>query len=302
MSTPTSIRAFDRLKAIASVFATTLAFATATRADPNNMEFHGRVGDPESQPAAPPSPDSDGVADPARGAAAEATRESRMLPFTISPRVSDKLVTGRFLGGYDGGHREAVGEAIAEGRITRFLAVRAGASSSDLWGHASATFGIQFGILREETAPLDLGLAVLYHPQSIRGDGLVSAALLLGKKIGPVSTFGTLGYGQDPEGDDFMGWATLGAMYALSGRFRVGLDNRVRFQLGSDDEKFKGVVQPTMDFCTGPLLAYSLGPFDVTAQGGIAGLVLESPETQQAGERSVGRLGPLALLGLAAEL
>ena len=86
--------------------------------------------------------------------------------------MGDQVVTGHFWGGYDGGARGAVGEAVVDGRIPRFVALRVGATSSDLWGHSTAILGARLGLLREGTAPLDLGVGVFYQPQSIRGDGI----------------------------------------------------------------------------------------------------------------------------------
>ena len=56
-----------------------------------------------------------------------------------------------------------------------------------------------------------------------------------------------------------------------------------------------------MDFSAGPLLAYALGPFDIIAHGGIAGLMLKAPP-DGAGDRTRLQLGPLVMLGVGAAL
>jgi hypothetical protein len=174
-------------------------------------------------------------------------------------------------------------------------------SSTDLWGESTALIGARIGLLREKSAPLDLGVGVSYQPQAIRGDGLIMGTVSLGKKIGPVSSFATLGYGQDGEGDDRMGMTSVGALVGVSERLHLGLDSRARFQLASHDAKSLSFAEPTMDFCAGPLLAYSLGAFDLTAQGGVAGLMLRGPKDAR-GEPTTLQLGPLMLLGVGAAL
>jgi hypothetical protein len=234
---------------------------------------------------------------------AEARRTARaydMLPSGVSPRVGEHLVTGHFWGGYDGGARGAVGEATVDGRITRFLAIRVGGSSSDLYGRPTATLGARVGILREGTAPVDLSVGVFYQPQSIRGDGNVIATGSLGKTIGRLSSQATIGYGQDPEADDGLALASLGAVLRMGERFHAGLHGRMRTQLWSTDKKFVNLEQPMLDFCAGPLLAYSMGAFDIMAQGGIAGLLVKPPEIGV--ERTSLRFGPMLMFGVGTTL
>lgn len=232
--------------------------------------------------------------------AARIARQSRLLPLTLSPRVGDELVTGHVWGGYDGGLRSAVGEAVVEGKLTPLLVLRLGASSYDLWGRRTAIFGARVGLLRQETAPFDLGVGLVYQPQSIRGDGLVTGTVSFGRKIGRLSSLASVGYGQDPEGDDRMASASLGAVVDLSRRVHLGLDSRVRL-FRSNDRKFDALAEPTVDFCAGPLLAYSIGAFDIIAHGGLAGLRLAPPRATS-GESAALRVGPLALLSFAAAL
>jgi hypothetical protein len=176
-----------------------------------------------------------------------------------------------------------------------------GATSSDLWGRSTAILGARLGILREGTAPLDLAVGAVYQPQSIRGDGIITATVSLGKKIGRLSSQATFGYGQDPEADDGQGMTSLGAVFRVGERAHVGIQSRARVQLWTTDQKFVNLEQPMMDFTAGPLLAYSVGPFDLIAHGGIAGLMLEAPPGA-VGERTRLQLGPLVMLGVGAAL
>src|SRR4029077_9352084 len=115
------------------------------------------------------------------------------------------------------------------------------------------------------------------------------------------SSQASFGYGQDPEGDDGLGVTSLGGTFRVTERVNAGLQSRARVQLWSADKKFANLDQPVMDFTVGPLLAYSLGPFDVIAHGGIAGLMLKAPP-EAPGERTRLQLGPLLMLGIGAAL
>ena len=275
------------------VVAVSLVAATSVRAGATSSR--GSASESEEEADAAPA-DETSTLDAARTA-----RAYTLMPFAMSPRVGDQVVTGHVWGGYDGGSRGAVGEAVVDGRVSRSLALRVGATSSNLWGRSTAMLGARLGLLREGGAPLDLGVGVVYQPQSIRGDGIVTATVSLGKTIGRLSSQASFGYGQDPEGDDGLGVTSVGAIFRASERIHLGIDGRARAQLWSTDKKFASLEQPIMDFTAGPLLAYALGRFDIIAYGGIAGLMLKAPP-ELAGDRTRLQLGPLAMLGVGAAL
>lgn len=233
------------------------------------------------------------------------SRSYELLPSSVSPRIGDQPVIGQFWAGYGTGSRRAIGTALVDARLSRLLALRVGASSSDLSGRSTAIVGLRLGVLREGASPFDLGVGVFFEPQSIRGDGLVTGALSLGKRISRVSSQAVFEYGQDPEGDDGVGGTSLGVVVALSERVHIGAQARTRLQLWTKDKKFETVEQPVMDFSAGPLLAYSVGGFDVMAHAGISGLLLKQP-SQRAGEAPGGQdrfeAGPTVMLGIGARL
>ena len=142
---------------------------------------------------------------------------------------------------------------------------------------------------------------MVYQPASIRGDGLVTATLSLGKTIGRLSSQATLGYGQDPEGDDGIGVASLGGVFSFGRRMHAGFQSRARAQLWSADKKFVTVEFPVIDFSAGPVLGYSVGPLDVIAYAGVAGLMLKSP-ADLGSEHSTLQIGPMGMLGVGGAL
>src|SRR4051812_4003573 len=171
------------------VVAVSLVAATSVRAGATSSPRSGNESEGESDESADAAPaDETSKLDAARTA-----RAYTLMPFATSPRVGDQVVTGHVWGGYDGGSRGAGGEAVVDGRVSRSLALRVGATSSDLWGRSTAMLGARLGLLREGGAPLDLGVGVVYQPQSIRGDGIVTATVSLGKTIGRLSSQASFG-------------------------------------------------------------------------------------------------------------
>ena len=207
-------------------------------------------------------------------------------------------VTGHVWGGYDGGQRGAVGEAVVDGKVSRSLALR-----------VDALIRISGGARRRCSAPgsgfcaraalLDLGVGVVYQPQSIRGDGIVTATVSLGKTIGvprgPLGCRPGSRRGRRPRGD--VGRRGLQSQRAHSPRARrSGAGSAVVHQ-----QEFASLEQPIVDFTAGPLLAYALRQFDIIAYGGIASLMLKAPP-ELAGNGARLQLGPLAMLGVGAAL
>src|SRR5689334_16682935 len=80
------------------------------------------------------------VAEPPHAAgSANAVSAGAFLPFTLG--AASNVTYGKAQSGYDGARRVLVYEAAADGHVVGGLSVRAGYSSHDLSGHASALFG-----------------------------------------------------------------------------------------------------------------------------------------------------------------
>jgi len=76
--------------------------------------------------------------------------------------------------------------------------------------------------------------------------------------------------GQDPEGNERVGEVRLALLEPFGACFLVGLDGRLRFDLGSQAAKLAQHNEPTMDAVAGPTILALLGPIAISAQGGAA--------------------------------
>src|SRR5262249_15612237 len=87
---------------------------------------------------------------------------------------------------------------------------------------------------------------------------------------------GNLLYGQDPEGNERDGEVRLAALRPVHSRFLVGVDGRLRFDLGSNAAKLAAHNEPTLDAMLGPSATAVVGPIAVSLQGGASALRLRT--------------------------
>jgi hypothetical protein len=168
-------------------------------------------------------------------------------------------------------------QAAADAHIAGGLSLRAGFSSHDLSGDASALFGGRFQFMSQQRHGLDLGVGAFYMPHDIEGEGLIKASVLVGRNFGAVALFGAMSYGQDPEGDDHRAELAMGSLLPVGSAIFVGLDARLRALVFSSDAKHDGMFEPVVDLAVGPLVHYVLGPIVLTGQTGMSALVIEGP-------------------------
>jgi hypothetical protein len=262
-------------------FAVVIAAARVSAADPTNesapTELEARSDDDSTalaEPVATPATADVPTTEPHRAGAGHAAPAGAFLPFTIGASTDAKY--GKVLSGYDGGRRAVVYEGAADAHVAGGLSVRAGYASHDLSGHASGLLGARYQLLSQNHQGVDLGLGLFYLPQGIDGEGLVRGSLFLGRDVGKVGLFGSISYGQDPEGDDHHLELSLGSLLPLSPAVLVGADARAR-ALVSSDKKRDQLTEPVFDLALGPVAHYVLGPVVLTGEAGMSALALRGP-------------------------
>jgi hypothetical protein len=265
------------LSFVAAIAATRAASADPAVASTTPSEIQSRIGDPADPPQAPAAPAHDEViVEEARPMpAARAVQAGAFLPFTVG--ASSDTTYAKVLSGYDGGRREFVYEGAADASVYGGLSVRAGYSSTDLSGHASALLGARFQFLSQKRHGIDLGTGLFYLPQGIDGEGLVRASVFVGRDIGKVALFGNVSYGQDPEGDDHHAELSVASLFRAAPQLMLGADARMRALVLDSDEKHNGMTEPVLDLAFGPVAHYVLGPVVLTGQAGLSALALKGP-------------------------
>jgi hypothetical protein len=269
-----------RAMTFALSFATVIGTPRSATADPavasaNASEIRGRVGDPVGQEAlAAPDREEVAVPEPRSTHAEAAASAAAFLPFTIG--ASTDATYGKFLSGYDGSRRAFVYEGAADARVGGGLSVRAGYSSTDLSGHASALLGARLQLLSQRRQGCDMGVGLFYLPQGIDGEGLVRGSLFVGREIDRVTLLGSVSYGQDPEGDDHHAELSVASLYRAAPELLLGADMRARGLVFSSDEKHDGVTEPVFDLALGPVAHYVLGPVVLTSEVGASALAMRA--------------------------
>jgi hypothetical protein len=234
----------------------------------------------------------DAPAETPTSAAVSSAEAGMLLPFSISPRTDSQRGLARALGGYDSARRRAQFEVVADVTVIGPVAVRLGA----LYGQQRDTFrptlGLRVQALSQERQGIDLGVGAFYKPEGFtEPEGEIEVMVMVARRFGRVAAFANIVYGQDPEGNERDGELRLAALYAVTTPLQVGLDARLRFDLGGEEEKRREEGEAEYDVLVGPSASYAFGAVAAIAQAGLS-VYGASPA----------RPGALALLGVAGAL
>jgi hypothetical protein len=207
----------------------------------------------------------DDVAAPARVEASAAA--GTFLAFTHAASLETQRAYGVGVGGYDSARGTGLFEATAEVRLWGPLALRGGAVYTSGDDRLRPSFGARVQVLRESASGLDASLGVFYRPEGLtEPEGEVEAVLSAGRHLGASYVLGNLVYGQDPEGNERDGEVRLAALHPVAANLLLGLDGRLRFDLGSKARA--GKVEPELDALIGPAASWTVGPLALLLHAG----------------------------------
>ena len=188
--------------------------------------------------------------------------------------------------GYDGGARRLLAETTAELGLHERFALRAGVMAND--SAARPVAGLRVQLLREARHGLDASAMIQYKPEGFtEGEGEIELVAAARRSFGRVAMVAGLAYGQDPEARERDGEARLGALIRLGERAELGVDGRVRANLGGRGR----VEDPRYEVLAGPVAALALGPAFLTGQAGVGCTALQG---------RAAACGPTATAGLGA--
>jgi hypothetical protein len=225
---------------------------------------------------------------PAGRAGAAATDEGE----TPRPKVASSASVGSFLafthpaaldtqaayatatGGYDSARGSGLYEAAAEVRLWGPLSLRGGALYTQQGTQrVRPSFGVRLQALHESRHGVDGSLGVFYRPEGLTEPGGEMEALFsAGTHLGATYLVGNLIYGQDPEGKERDGEVRIAALRPVASRLLLGLDGRLRFDLGTSSAK----REPTLDALVGPAATVLLGPVAVLVHAGASAFRLDA--------------------------
>jgi len=175
------------------------------------------------------------------------------------------------LAGYDSARGTGTFEALGEVRLWGPIAIRGGAVYVASQDRLRPSVGARLQALREGRHGIDGGFGVFYRPEGLtEPEGEIEGVVSVGKHVGQTYLLGNLLYGQDPEGNERDGEVRFAALRTVgaSSRLVVGLDSRVRFDLGSDPAKLAAHQEATFDALLGPSATALVGPVALSLQAG----------------------------------
>jgi hypothetical protein len=194
------------------------------------------------------------------------------LPFTNLATVDGQRATGSAFGGYDTARNTGFFEAAAEVQIWKGLSLRGGALYTASTDRLRPSFGARYQFLSESRHGLDGGVGVFYRPEGLtEPEGEIEAMVSGGRHVGRAYVLGNLVYGQDAEANERDGEVRIAALQPVGTRLFLGLDGRLRFDLGSQPSK----LEAKLDAVVGPVATVVAGPVAFTVQAGASALKIK---------------------------
>jgi hypothetical protein len=230
--------------------------------------------------------------------ASAAADAGHLLPSVMTPAIFGGSAFATARSGYDSASRAFVARGVAEGSITRSLAVRLDFEHGPSMGPENRLrIGGRLQLLDQDKHGLDGAVALFYDPNEFREEGSIVAGLLVGGNLGRLSLFGDVLFGSDPEGDDRVLELRAAPLYRVSTNFHVGVDGRGRLNLSSD-EKRNGTQTRDWEVQVLPTASVELGSFALVAEAGLSAERTTGPFGAP-NEVSETRAGVLAMAGAA---
>lgn len=223
---------------------------------------------------------------------AGAARAGMFLPFTEAPRTDTQRAFATALGGYEGARESGVLEGRAEVTVWGPIALRIGVVYTGSPESARPSGGVRVQALSQGDHGIDGSIGLFYEPEGFtEGEGEIEGVIALGRRFGNVGLIADLVYGQDPEGRERDGEVRLAVLYTTTPRLELGVDTRLRIDLGTEDEKLEEEGGAEYDLVAGPLVSYTLGPVAFGLEAGVS--VVGTPDTL---------VGPIVLASISGTL
>jgi len=176
-----------------------------------------------------------------------------------------------------------------EAQLLGRLSLRGGGEYTEQGGRFRPQIGVRVDALRQESQGVDLAVLGGYESAGFNGVRAVSAAVAVSRGFGDSRVVSNLGAGFGLDDGERYGDFRLAGLHALTDRFQVGIDSRLRVDLERDSNEPAG--EPSWELTSGPMASYALGRFILTASGGLSALKLRQGDTSN----HVGAMGSLGL-------
>jgi hypothetical protein len=222
----------------------------------------------------------------------ESASQGAFLPMSMTATVASRAGLVTSVGGYDGARRAGIAEAATEVRVWGPLALRGGATYSDLKNQLRPSIGARLQLLGQGRHGIDGAVGVFYRSEGFtEPEGEIETVISIGRRMGRTTMVGNLAYGQDPEGRERDGEVRAAVLRQLGTRVHAGLDGRWRLDLGSDVAKLKASAEPTFDMMAGFVTSVAIGPVALTALAGVSVVRMAGASSTSTGAIALGGIG-----------
>lgn len=231
-------------------------------------------------PASAETPSATEAASAGAGRVAIAVDPVRFLPGTVAAETGAPTGVGAGWAGYDGATGTPLVVVAADVRLGTRVVVTAGASyaarDNDEPAALRPSVLARVQVLDQHSHGIDLGVAAAYRQDRfVAEEGLFQGTLSVGLRGELGAVLGSLGYGQDGEGDDHLGEARLVALHPLTGALHVGFDGHVQWLFDSTDPNRALHGTPSLELMAAPAMTYGVGPMMLMLEVGWSGVDLE---------------------------
>ena len=199
------------------------------------------------------------------------------LPFTEAPRTDTQRAFASTLFGYQGASKSPLIEGRAEVTVFGPIAVRVGLLREQHSGRLRPSAGARVQVLSQrDDQPFDWSVGLFYKPEGFtEAEGEIEGVLAFARRFDRLGLFVDLVYGQDPEARERDGEVRCAGLYALTSQLQLGIDSRLRFDLGTESEQFEEEGAVEYDLVLGPVISYGFGNMAVGALAGLSVLGTE---------------------------
>lgn len=232
--------------------------------------------------------------------AQDAAAAGLVLPSVLAPSLFRGHAFGVARAGYDSATRSFKARAAAESSPLDGLAVRVEFEHGAITDARAAPedrvrIGARLGLLRQDGAGIDAGVAAFYDPKDFRSEGNLVLGVSVGRDWGPLGVIADVLVGSDPEGDDQNLELRLAPLVRASQHVTVGIDSRLRKDVSSD-EKRAGTRALDWDLEALPTLSVAAANVVFVLDAGLRAVRSTGP-VGSASESTHTALGTIAMAG-----
>jgi hypothetical protein len=205
--------------------------------------------------------------------ASKSAEAGSFLPLTMAARSDSQraLVFGQ--GGYNGADSSPVFNMVGEAQLLGRLSLRLGGGYYGKSDQFRPEAGLRVDALRQETHGVDLAVLGVYEVKGFNTVKAITARVAISRAFGDAGAtrvVSNLGYGFGLDEGERYGDFRLAGLHAITEKFLIGVDSRLRIDLERDADEPPG--EPDYEIIAGPIATYAIDRYVISATAGYSAL------------------------------